>query len=258
MQGLDPIKAGDHPRRDQGGAGGDGRAAGAHRDQRVHPREEGFLHRPVRRRRRDGGRLDGADLRRHHRPGVRPLPAGDDARGRSVLVQRLLCLARRGIAFQRPGVPGAGVPCRAARGVRDGLGAFRRHRRTAPGLDQFRCDRHLPGGHHHPADEADRCGHGERGGAGDLPSQFTLPGAEPRRCAGADGLGRSGGASREGDPRTLRTGGHGRGVRPAFRADPCAGAHPVARDIRGGHPSVQRRDRFRRPWQRPVPYPAWR
>ena len=31
-------------------------------------------------------------------------------RGRSLLVQRLLCLARRGVAFQRSGVPGARVP----------------------------------------------------------------------------------------------------------------------------------------------------
>ena len=53
---------------------------------------------------------NGADLRRHHRPGVRPLRAGDHAGGRSLLVQRLLRLARRGVAFQRPGVPRAGVP----------------------------------------------------------------------------------------------------------------------------------------------------
>ena len=31
-------------------------------------------------------------------------------RGRSLLVQRLLRLARRGVAFQRPGVPRPGVP----------------------------------------------------------------------------------------------------------------------------------------------------
>ena len=42
------------------------------------------------------------------------LPARHHARGRSLLVQRLLRLARRGVAFQRPGVPGAGVPRRQA------------------------------------------------------------------------------------------------------------------------------------------------
>ena len=101
-------------------------------------------------------------------------PADDHARRRSLLVQRLLCIARRGLALQRSGVPGARVPRRTARGVRHGLGAFLRHRRPAAGLDQLRCHRHLPGRHHHSADEADRWRHAERGGAGDLLPQLPL------------------------------------------------------------------------------------
>ena len=42
-----------------------------------------------------------------------------------------------------------------ARRLRHGLGAFLRHRRPAPGLDQPRCDGPFPGGHHHPALAAD-------------------------------------------------------------------------------------------------------
>ena len=43
------------------------------------------------------------------------------------------------------------------------------------GLDQPRHHRHLPGRHHHPADQADRRRRHQRGGAGDLPPQFALP-----------------------------------------------------------------------------------
>ncbi|MEJ1975843.1 MAG: M20/M25/M40 family metallo-hydrolase [Acetobacteraceae bacterium] len=48
---LRPRHAGDHPRRHPRGAGGDGGAARTHRHQRLHPREERLLYRPVRRRR---------------------------------------------------------------------------------------------------------------------------------------------------------------------------------------------------------------
>ena len=77
--------------------------------------------------------------------------------GRPLLVQRLLRLARRDLAFQRPGAAGAGLPRRHALRLRHGLGAFLRHRRHARRLDQPRHLRHLPGRHHHPADQADRC-----------------------------------------------------------------------------------------------------
>ena len=172
---------------DPRGAGRDGGADRAHRHLRLHPREEGLLHRAVRRRRRHGGRLQPAGVRRHLRPGVPRLPARHDARGRPLLVQRLLRLARRDLAFQRPGAAGAGLPRRPALRLRHGLGAFLRHRRHARRLDQPGHHRHLPGRHHRPADQADRRRRHQRGDAEDLLPQFALPRAERGRHAGADG-----------------------------------------------------------------------
>ncbi len=188
-------------------------------------------------------------------PVFRAFPARHDAGGRPLLVQRLLRLARRGLAFQRPGVPGTRVPRRRALRLRDELGAFRRCRRPPRGLDQPRCHRHLPGRHHHSAGPPDRGRARERDGARDLPSQLAVPRAEPRRHPRADGECRAGRAA------------HGRDRRPLFRAGGCrcaaavAGAHATpgaraaGRDVSLRHASLHRRDRFRWARQRPVPHP---
>ena len=234
-----PDQAGNHPRRHPRRPGGDGRAARAHRHQRFHPREEGFLHRPVRCRGRHGRRLHGADLRRHHRPGLRPLPAIDHAAGRSLLVQRLLCLARRGVAFQRPGVPRAGLPRRQACRLRYGLGAFLRYRRAASRVHQLRHHRHLPGRHYHPAHKADLRRHHQRGRAGNLLSQLPLSGDRPRRHACADGLGRAGRTAHRRDPRPVRPRRGRRRLSRLVRPHPQPGPCPPSRHVPGWHPPLR-------------------
>ena len=90
----------------------------AHGHVAVHPREEGLLRRAVRRRRPADRRLQPAGVRRRRRARRRALPARDHAPGRPLLVQRLLRLEGRRLAFPRPGVRRAGVRRRQARGLR--------------------------------------------------------------------------------------------------------------------------------------------
>ena len=189
------------------------------------------------------------------RPGVPRLPARDDAAGRPLLVQRLLRLARRGLAFERPGAARAGLPRRPALRLRDGLGAFRRHRRPAAGsispdtTDIFQEGIIIP-----PTKLIDAGAH-QRGGAGDLLPQLALPRAEPRRHAGADGERRARREAGRGDRRALRR----------RRRGGCAGAScwrargalvraQARRDLRLRHAPLHRRDRLGRPRQRPVPH----
>ena len=61
-----------------------------------------------------------------------------------------------------------------------------------------------------------------------------------------------------GDPAALRPRCDGRGIRAAVHAHARTGAREAARNIRGRHASVHRRDRFRRPRQRSVPSSASR
>ena len=97
-------------------------------------------------------------------------------------------------------------------------------------------------------------GRHQRGDAADLLPQLALPRAERGRHARADGERRrwACGASRRSSAR----------FGPDVVADalaPAAGAHArprarqARRDLRLRHASLHRRDRFRRPWQRPVP-----
>ena len=64
----------------------------AHGHVALHPREEGLLCRPVRRRRAADRRLEPAGVRRRGRPDRRALPARHHAARRHLLVQRLLRL----------------------------------------------------------------------------------------------------------------------------------------------------------------------
>ena len=77
----------------------------AHGHVAVHPREEGLLCRPVRRRRPADRRLQPAGVRRRGRPrSLEHYPLPDHAARRHLLVQRLLRLQGGRLAFARPGV----------------------------------------------------------------------------------------------------------------------------------------------------------
>ena len=100
----------------------------------------------------------------------------------------------------------------------------------------------------------------QRGGAADLPPQLALPRAEQRRHARADGERRAGREARR--ARSLaRFGTDVRGRRACascWRARARLVRTQARRDLRLRHAPLHRRDRLRRPGQRPVPICASR
>jgi len=90
-----------------------------HRDSAVHPREEGLIHRPCSTPTALWSSVTDGAISATSPGGVREVCTGNDERGRSLLVQRLLCFARRvshsndaAAAPSSPSRPGRGRPRR--------------------------------------------------------------------------------------------------------------------------------------------------
>ncbi len=89
----------------------------------------------------------------------------------------------------------------------------------------------------------------------DLLPQLALSRDLPRRHARADGVGGSRRAAHGRDRRPVRRRHRRRRARAAARAHRGAGPPPAARNLPGRHAPLHRRDRRRRPWQRPAADP---
>ena len=186
-------------------------------------------------------------------PGLRAASRRDDEAGRPLLVQRLLRLARRGLALQRPGAARARVP----RGRRCAfvmswahfadIGGMRPGSISPDATDIFQEGIIIP-----PTKLIDD-GVTNEAALRDLPPQLALPRAEPRRHARADGERRARRAARRRDPRRASAPTSSRTRwRSCWRARGALVRAAACRDFPLRHAPLHRRHRQRRPRQRPV------